>query len=69
MMIRQRFQSIRNELVEIDDGLYNQICELERRAADPETGRPSPDLAGASAVSNALRAVISILLRVIDSLP
>ena len=60
-MIRERFIRIRAELVVIDDKLYNAVCAYER---DTDKGSE-----GVSAVSDALRSVISILLRVIDSLP
>ena len=62
-MIRERFTRIRDELVVIDDKLYNAVCAFERATGDDKVS------GGVSAVSDALRSVISILLRVIDSLP
>ena len=62
-MIRERFGNVRAELVQIDDKLFGEVCAYERETADNKA------TAGVSAVVDALRSVISILLRVIDSLP
>ncbi|MFA5054434.1 MAG: hypothetical protein WC565_10265 [Parcubacteria group bacterium] len=63
-MIRERFQRVRTELVTIDDNVYRAVCQFEAiESIEPETRK------AIGAVSDALRKVISLLLRVIDSLP
>jgi len=63
-MIRERFQRVRTELVTIDDTLYRAVCHFEGlESIEPDTRK------AVGAVSDALRKVISLLLRVIDSLP
>lgn len=63
-MIRERFQKARAELVNIDDTMYRAVCQFEGlESIEPETRK------AIGAVSDALRGVISLLLRVIDSLP
>jgi hypothetical protein len=63
-MIRERFQRVRSELVIIDDTMYRAVCQFEaQESIEPETRK------AVGAVSDALRKVISLLLRVIDSLP
>ena len=63
-MIRERFQKVRGELVEIDDNLYHAVCLFEGEKDAPQNVRDA-----VSAVGNAVRGVISLLLRTIDSLP
>jgi hypothetical protein len=62
-VLRERFVQVRKDLVAIDDKLYNSTADFERETQDSQTAR------AVAGVSDALRAVISILLRVIDSLP
>lgn len=63
-MIRERFTRARAELVTIDDTVYRAVCQFEgQESIEPETRK------AIGAVSDALRKVISLLLRVIDSLP
>lgn len=63
-MIRERFTKARAELVTIDDSVYRSVCQFEAvESIEPETRKV------VGAVSDALRKVISLLLRVIDSLP
>lgn len=76
-MIRERFTKVRAELVAIDDELYHSVCLFEQRQANSEPTIEHPIPApipkatqeAVTSVGNALRSVISILLRVIDSLP
>lgn len=62
-MIRERFQNVRKQLVAIDDDLYGAMCEFE--ASD----QPEPTRKAITAIVTRLRALLDILLRVIDSLP
>jgi len=63
-MIRERFTKARADLVTIDDNVYRAVCQFEAvESIEPETRK------AVGAVSDALRKVISLLLRVIDSLP
>ena len=63
-MIRERFTKARADLVTIDDTVYRAVCQFEAvESIEPETRK------AVGAVSDALRKVISLLLRVIDSLP
>lgn len=62
-MIRERFQKVRGELVGIDDDLYRAMCEFE--ASD----QPEPTRKAITAIVTRIRALLDILLRVIDSLP
>jgi hypothetical protein len=63
-MLRERFQKARSELVTIDDKVYRAVCDFEgRENIEVETRQ------AVGAVSDALRKVISLMLRVIDSLP
>jgi len=63
-MIRERFTRVRAELVTIDDKVYRAVCDFEgRENIEVETRQ------AVGAVTDALRKLISLLLRVIDSLP
>jgi hypothetical protein len=63
-MIRERFTKARADLVTIDDTVYRAVSQFESlESIEPETRK------AVGAVSDALRGVISLLLRVIDSLP
>lgn len=63
-MIRERFTRARADLVTIDDTVYRAVSQFEAvESIEPETRK------AVGAVSDALRKVISLLLRVIDSLP
>jgi len=64
LMIRERFTRVRAELVTIDDKVYRAVCDFEgRENIEVETRQ------AVGAVTDALRKLISLLLRVIDSLP
>ena len=63
-MIRERFQKVRIELVAIDDNLYRAVCLFEGDNEAPQNVRDA-----VSALGNAVRGVICLLLRTIDSLP
>jgi hypothetical protein len=63
-MIRERFTKARSELVNIDDTVYRAVCQFEGvESIEPETRKV------VGAISDAVRGVISLLLRIIDSLP
>lgn len=64
-MLKERFQKVRAEVVEIDDKLYRAITDFESHEPNPS----NVQAAAISSIGESIRSLLSILLRVIDSLP